>query len=209
MTPARPNTTSFALLGLLSIAPMSGYDLHQAVARSIAHFWPVSKTQVYAELARLEPLGLIEGTDVPQERLPDKRVFRLSPAGEEALDDWLDNGEPDRMQLRVGFLVKAMLGHRRPPGATEALLEEVARGARSEADSFATFDQLLAEGPDTHYARIAVLFGQKIAGSIAEWADEAKDLLPARQHRIDPRRPNPRRGPQLLLSGPDAGSAGR
>src|SRR5437870_9043848 len=66
-------TTSFAVLGLLSIAPMSGYDLHQAVDRSVRHIWPISKSQVYAELARLVPLGLIAGTDVAQARLPDER----------------------------------------------------------------------------------------------------------------------------------------
>ena len=63
-------TTSYAILGLLSIAPMSGYDLHQAVDRSIRHMWPISKSQVYAELARLEPLDLIAGTDVPRSGCP-------------------------------------------------------------------------------------------------------------------------------------------
>src|SRR5438445_5020889 len=104
---------------------MSGYDLHQAVSRSIAHFWPVSKTQVYAELARLEPLGLVEGTDIPQERLPDKRVFRLTEAGEQALDAWLGNGEIEDLQFRIPFLLKALFGHRRPPRDTARLLQLV------------------------------------------------------------------------------------
>src|SRR6266498_1174193 len=46
----RLTTTSHAILGLLSIAPMSGYDLYQAVEGSTGHFWPISKSQVYAEL---------------------------------------------------------------------------------------------------------------------------------------------------------------
>ena len=75
-------TSSHAVLGLLSIVPMSGYDLFQAVERSVGRFWPISKSQVYAELPRLESAGLIQGTDVHQERLPDKRVFRLTEAGE-------------------------------------------------------------------------------------------------------------------------------
>jgi DNA-binding PadR family transcriptional regulator len=66
----RLTTTSCAVPGLLSISPMSGYELHQAVARSIARFWPISKSQVYAGLGRLEPLGMVEGTEVPQQRLP-------------------------------------------------------------------------------------------------------------------------------------------
>ena len=183
---------------------MSGYDLHSAVSRSIAHFWPVSKTQVYAELARLEPLGLIEGTEVPQERLPDKRVFRLSPSGEEALDHWLADAPLERMQNRIPFLLRALLGHRLPPAATASLLEEVRTGALEEAARFAAFDELLAVAPDTHYARVTVLFGQKMAEAMAAWAQEAKALLPEHQHHIDPRRSSPRHGPELLLSSPEA-----
>ena len=56
--------TSRAILGLLSIVPMSGYDLAQAAERMVGRFWPVSKSQVYAELARLEPLGLVQGTEI-------------------------------------------------------------------------------------------------------------------------------------------------
>jgi DNA-binding PadR family transcriptional regulator len=205
----RLTTTSYTLLGLLSISPMSGYDLHQAVARSIAHFWPVSKTQVYAELARLEPLGLIEGTDVPQERLPDKRVFRLAPAGEEALDEWLSDSPVEAVQMRIPFLIKTLLGHRRSPKETRRLLEGVRAGAEGEAAKFAQFDELLAGAPDTAYARVTVLFGKKIAEAIASWAEEATGLLPEREHRIDPRRRAPKNAPELLLSGPDAARVGR
>jgi DNA-binding PadR family transcriptional regulator len=205
----RLTTTSYALLGLLSISPMSGYDLQQAVSRSIAHFWPVSKSQVYAELARLEPLGLIERTDVPQERRPDKRLFHLSPEGEEALDGWLADSPVEPIQMRIAFLLKTLLGHRRPPQATRALLEQVQAGAGQEADKFARFGDRLAGTPDASYARITVLFGQKIAQAIAEWAEEAAAMLPDRQPSIDPRRQAPRNAPELLLAGPDHEQAHR
>src|SRR5207245_7840449 len=87
----------------VAIAPMSGYDLHQAVDRSVRHMWPISKSQVYAELARLEPLGLVGGTDVPQERLPDKRVFSLTGAGEGGLDEWLEDPDVEAPQVRLPF----------------------------------------------------------------------------------------------------------
>src|SRR5947209_9002346 len=116
-------TTSYAVLGLLSIAPMSGYDLHQAVDRSVRHLWPVSKSQVYAELARLEPLGLIRGTDVPQERLPDKRVFRLTDVGEEELDQWLQESDLEPPQFRLPFLLRTLFGHRLRSERTAELLD--------------------------------------------------------------------------------------
>lgn len=191
------------MLGLLSICPMSGYDLHQAVARSIAHFWPISKSQVYAELSRLERLGMIVGTDVRQKRLPDKRVFRLTEAGAEALDRWLSDTPAGPLQMRIPFLLKALLGHRRPPGATSALLREVRAGAAEEARRFARFGEVLESAPGTCYARITVLFGRKIAEAMAEWADEAQALLPER-HDGGPEDPL-----ELLLAGPDSETARR
>jgi len=207
--PHQLTTTSYAVLGLLSISPMSGYDLHQAVARSIAHFWPISKSQVYAELGRLEPLGMVEGTAVPQERLPDKRVFRLTTAGAEALDGWLADEPAGPLQMRIPFLLKALLGHRRPPGATSALLQEVQVAAVEEARRFARFGEFLEQAPGTAYARITVLFGAKIAEAVAEWAEEAQALLPERQDRAGPARPAPRHPLELLLAGPDIGTARR
>src|SRR5258708_33266176 len=82
-------TTSQAVMALLSFAPMSGYELARAADRSISRFWPISKPQVYAELQRLEGLGFVEATDVVHDKLPDKRVFRLTGAGGRALDGWL------------------------------------------------------------------------------------------------------------------------
>jgi PadR family transcriptional regulator, regulatory protein AphA len=198
----RPGTTSHAILGLLSLTPMSGYDLFQAADRSVSRFWPISKSQVYAELARLEAVGLIDGTDVPQERLPDKRVFRLTDAGEQALDDWLDYGEVEDMQLRIPFLLKAFFGHRRPPEHTAGLLEVVRDEAADEAARYAGFLKMLADAPDSEYARIVVLFGLRVAEAFAAWAEEAREMLPAHEHRVDPRRPNPKTTPGLFQAAP-------
>src|SRR5260370_42312219 len=99
---ARPlSTTSHAVMALLSFAPMSGYQLARAADRSISRFWPISKPQVYAELQRLETVDLVEATEVAQDKLPDKRVFRLTPAGERALDDWLADRRPATTPVRA------------------------------------------------------------------------------------------------------------
>ncbi len=198
----RLTVTSHAILGLLSIVPMSGYDLFQAVDRSVSRFWPISKSQVYAELARLEPLGLIEGTDVPQERLPDKRVFRLTEAGEQALDAWLGNGEIEELQFRIPFLLKVLFGHRRPPRDTAGLLQLVGDEAADEARRYSDYTELLGSAPDAAYARVAVLFGLRMAEAIAAWAEEAEALLPERARRIDPRRREPATAPALFRALP-------
>jgi DNA-binding PadR family transcriptional regulator len=194
-------TSSYAILGLLSLASMSGYDLFQAVERSVGRFWPVSKSQVYAELARLEPAGLVQGTDVRQQGLPDKRVFRLTEAGEEALDSWLGSSEPGEPQFRVPFLLKTLFGHRRPPGDTAGLLRAAGDDAAAQAGQYREFLELLGAVPDSAYARVTVLFGLRVAEAVASWAEEAQALLPEQAHRIDPRR-EPRLAAEMFRAAP-------
>jgi len=189
------------MLGLLSLAPMSGYDLFQAVQRSVGRFWPVSKSQVYLELPRLEQAGLIQGVDVRQENLPDKRVFRLTEAGEAALDTWLENGEVEDVQFRVPFLLKTLFGHRRQPAGTAGLLRAVEGEAAVQAGQYQEFLKLLDPVPDSAYAQVTVLFGLRIAEAVAAWAREAQDLLPERAHRIDPRR-EPRMATAMFRAAP-------
>ena len=86
--------SSYAVLGLLARRPSSGYELGTRAAASIDNFWPLTRTYIYGELAKLEALGYVVGVEVAQELLPDKRVYSVTPEGTRALDAWLDNPDP-------------------------------------------------------------------------------------------------------------------
>jgi PadR family transcriptional regulator, regulatory protein AphA len=193
--------TSQAILGLLSIVPMSGYDLAQAAERSVGRFWPVSKSQVYAELARLEPLGLVRGTEIAQDRRPDKRVFQLTERGEEALDSWLESDDLAAPRLRLPFLLKIFLGHRTDPGRSSELLREVEADAQAESKQL---EALLAalDRRDAAYARLTVLYLLRLAEMTAAWAQEAQEALPRRRIAIDPRRASSTVAASLLRAVP-------
>jgi DNA-binding PadR family transcriptional regulator len=62
--------------------------------RSVRYFWPISRSQVYSELSRLQELGWVSGTVVAQDRYPDKRVYEPTPDGLRALRHWLDVPAP-------------------------------------------------------------------------------------------------------------------
>jgi PadR family transcriptional regulator, regulatory protein AphA len=198
----RLSDTSHAILGLLSIAPMSGYDLFGAVDRSVSRFWPISKSQVYSELAKLEPAGLIEGVDVPQDRLPDKRIFRLTEAGEAALDGWLDDADLGDPQFRAPFLLKMFFGHRRPPKDTAVLLDNVRAEAEQDAGDYSALVELLSSDSGAVYARVVALFELRMAQATAAWAAEASELLPPDAYQIDPRRADPKGATALFRAVP-------
>src|SRR6266511_3546714 len=75
MNTTRLSPGAQAVLGLLSRQPTSGYELGSTAERTIAHFWPITRAHIYAELARLEAAGLVTATEVSQQRRPDKRVY--------------------------------------------------------------------------------------------------------------------------------------
>ena len=69
---ATPN----ALLGLLSLGPMSGYDIRQLIPQSIGHFWSESYGQIYPGLKRLAAAGLVEKKTERKKGSPDRMCIR-------------------------------------------------------------------------------------------------------------------------------------
>ena len=51
----------YALLGLLDLQPMHGYELHQRLTKELGQIWHVSLSQAYNILKRLEHKNLIYG----------------------------------------------------------------------------------------------------------------------------------------------------
>lgn len=97
---------SHTLLGFLSYAPMTGYDLKKQMDRSTQFFWHAALSQIYPTLQQLEGDGLIAAATVPQAGKPDKKVYSLTPAGRAALDAWLAEPLPDPAPGKDGLLLK-------------------------------------------------------------------------------------------------------
>lgn len=107
-------TTAYAVLGMLTFAEegISGYDVLKAVESSVGFFWSPAKSQVYAELRRLLAAGYATEREVQQEGRPDKRLYAITPAGEEALAAWLTSEDPEPEAFRSTFLMRLFFGHR-------------------------------------------------------------------------------------------------
>src|SRR3990167_3905116 len=56
----RINKTQFAILGCLSIKPMSAYDVKSFMARSTNYFWMEYEAQLYPTLKKLNKAGYID-----------------------------------------------------------------------------------------------------------------------------------------------------
>ncbi len=172
-----PGTTSCVILGLVSKRPMSGYELAALAARSIDHFWPISKSQVYSELARLERAGYVKGTHIEQDHRPDKRRYELTAPGEQALDTWLQAPGYSSERNRNGLLAKFFFAERMTQQQRINLLVEY----RAHADTYrlelqAIVDKL--EGRNhAAYGRATARYGLLHAQANVTWADDMLKAL--------------------------------
>lgn len=82
-------TLGFAILGLLSREDLSGYDLTRRMAGQVGYFWSARHSQVYPELAKLEDGGHVTHSVVEQKERPDKKVYRITAGGMDALKEWV------------------------------------------------------------------------------------------------------------------------
>lgn len=80
------------ILGLLCLSPMTGYELKKHFDSSINHFWNADKAQIYRTLAQLVDKGYATVRTVPQSNYPDRQEHHITPAGRQALRQWLGDG---------------------------------------------------------------------------------------------------------------------
>src|SRR6266567_8136173 len=99
------NTLRYIILGLLGARPMSGYDIKQAFDRALASYWNAGNSQIYTTLKKLSDEELVEAEVIVQKSRPDRKVYRLTPAGEAELDRWLEEDVPERFS-KDDFLTK-------------------------------------------------------------------------------------------------------
>jgi DNA-binding PadR family transcriptional regulator len=135
--------TAWAVLGLLSFdRELSGYDVKQW-ADAILHFfyWSPATSQIYAELRRLEGLGLATSRVVARDDVRAKRVYRITPEGRAALERWQLETDAEAPVLKHGLLLRVWLGHLAPPERLREQVEahrEQLRAELAEAERSAT-----------------------------------------------------------------------
>jgi DNA-binding PadR family transcriptional regulator len=102
----------YALLALLRVGSLTGYDLQKQFAVSVGHVWHAPDSQIYPELRKMEVDGLIEAEVIPWGTKGTKRRYHATPAGSQAFLDWMS--EPlaysrvrDPAHLRAAYLESA------------------------------------------------------------------------------------------------------
>jgi len=106
---ARPRSTPYAILGMLSVAPMSGYDIRKEASTSIGYFWSESYGQIYPALRELRGRGWIRRRPGSRAGGRERQAYEITERGREALALW--RAEPPRDgSVRNELLLKLFFG---------------------------------------------------------------------------------------------------
>lgn len=166
----------YAVLGFLAQHPAHGYELHQQLTDHLAQVWHLSLSQTYNLLNRLETRGLINGAAQKQEKLPDRRVFRLTAAGRRRLNNWLRAPTPPSVRaVRVEFLTRLYFTQALTPAAVPDLIEA------QEAEIRAGIERLqmvLAElPPGQTFNQLSLQLRLRQLTSLLEWLAECRQII--------------------------------
>jgi PadR family transcriptional regulator AphA len=161
-----------AILILLESEPGSGYDLLKRFKDGLGYFWNAKHQQVYLELKKLNEAGWLEF----EETRPDKKIYRLTPAGHAELLRWLDQPvQPNK--INDALLVKLYAGTHT---SRDNLCEEMARHVavhRKTLDSLQSIERDYHALPAEQRAALRLPYLTLRRGILGEqawlaWADE-------------------------------------
>jgi DNA-binding PadR family transcriptional regulator len=108
-------SVKFALLGILSEGERHGYDLKGAFDERVGEFWSLNYGQIYTTLDRLERERLVEWREEPQEKRPDRKIYRITSKGRRELERWLARPVGRARALRDELFIKLLFLDREHP----------------------------------------------------------------------------------------------
>ena len=179
-TPEELTQSQYALLAVLSVEPMSGYDI-RGFLESIGGFWSESYGQIYPNLRSLHQLGLISKEADRGKGRRRRHVHSLTDEGIGRLRRWLAEpawlGPPPRLEL----LLKLFFGSEVGPAVST---QQVTRYRTFLAGLLGEYREIeewlnreLADHPHLPYRLLTVHCGIRSATAMIEWCDESLDVL--------------------------------
>ena len=162
------------ILGALRRKPRTGYEIRRLVDRSARFFWAASYGQIYPELARLEDAGLVVGTNEPRGGRR-RRVYRLTPAGRNALRGWLV-APGSGSELRDEGLLKLFFADALSWGEAVELVRSVRAERQTVLDRLREIDRTRPRGVGA-FPPLVLAFGIELHEWMVDWYERLETEL--------------------------------
>ena len=177
---AAANRTTYAILGWLTVKPMSGYDIKKEIAGSVANFWSESYGQIYPILKRLAAEGSVETIEAPANGKRQRHVYAITKEGREKLRAWLaEPAEPP--PVRIELLLKLFFGAHTDHATNRRQIEDYRQRMVTDLERYRAITETLGLERGDHaeypYWLMTLRFGVRDREAHIAWCDEAIELL--------------------------------
>ena len=168
------------MLGALSVRPMTGYALREAIRDVLGSFWSEEASgRSTRRLPSSERGGYAERRDSARPGCP---MFAITPSGTARLRPAFPAGESSQCRRwRNGLMLHLFFGRQLGPEAGRALVLEARADAERRLAQYQSIRQELIEEQedreDRPYWLLTVSAGEHTAQAAIAWADEALDAL--------------------------------
>jgi|SRR5438552_1182860 len=177
---SKENKSRYAILGLLSLRPMSGYDLKKFTEEGTSNFWQENYAQIYPMLRQLTAEGLATSHIEKQEKRPERHIYEITEQGIQELYRWL--AEPVEQQVgRNELLLKLFFAGDLP---FEVSIEHIQRFRQRQErllqhyqDSEQTIRQKYCNARSLPYWLMTLSYGKHNAQAILQWCEESLAML--------------------------------
>jgi DNA-binding PadR family transcriptional regulator len=187
-------TTSFAILGLLSLRNWSTYELAKQVSRSLHWFWPRAERKLYDEPKVLVADGLAAASKSYTGERP-RTVYEITDAGREALTAWLDEPPAARV-IEFEAMLKIFFADAGSIAQLVSTIEAVEKSSRDRLGELAAMIDAISRHPEfpdrLHISALTLRlqFAQE-AGAL-NWSRWARNEIESWHSTTDPGRWDPR-----------------
>jgi len=177
---AASNRTPFAILGFLTLGPMSGYDIKKLVEESTENFWSESFGQLYPALRKLTEDGLIGKQATASEGGRPRNIYSINDRGREALATW--QREPTAPPpVRIELLLKLFFGEHCDRATNRkqilAYREQMVRDLERYRAIRERLHRDRSENAGLPYWLLTLRFGERDRAAHIEWCDETLAVL--------------------------------
>ena len=170
----------YAILGILSQKPSSGYDIGRMMQQSTNHFWQESDASIYPMLKTLEVEGKVKAH--PERTGKRKRtIFEITPEGKNEFAQWMAT-PPEKETYRKELLLKLFFGSSTTKQQLLKHLQDQLEKELIEKREYESIDQtILAHLPDDHpykeFWRMTQRYGIIHTDAHIMWINECLNIL--------------------------------
>ncbi len=180
---------SYALLGFLNYAPLTGYDLKKILDDSVNFFWSAHTSQIYRELQALEKDGYIFSTVKPSEKGPNRREYAITSSGILHLRKWLAEGhtnESMRNEFMVWLLFSSHIGKNELYQQLQKKLEDYKseyQMLKSVKDGIQDYVRMFGQEDEDFYWEMVLTRGFYDVEAKIRWAEDSLNTLKAKRKK--------------------------